>query len=238
MTALRSEEIEALAEQRLMELEKHLGVPLAPPIPIDLLAEKVLGLDFLWDKVDEGPGQQILGCLDAQERLIILNETHRGLFEGKPGLERSTKGHEMGHWDLFIRPRLTDSPALLESETHEALAYRGDPLDAAQVTKLLKDEKGAWDLMGLIHASADDPQEKSAVNRYAAAISMPKAMLLGELDKYGNKEWATLYKLAAKFGVTISALKVRLEQLGVLAVGQDKKIYNSKEEAAGQMLLI
>jgi len=238
MKALRGEEIEALAEKRLAELETLMGKPLAPPIPIDLLAEKVLGLDFLWDRIVESPGQQILGCLDVRKRLIVLNESHRGLFDAKPGVERSTKGHEMGHWDLFIQPRLSESPVLFDYDPQEAVAYRGKPLDAAQVTSLLKENEGAWALLGGIEVSADDPKEKSAVNRYAAAISMPKAMLLGELEKMNKKDWRSLYKLAEKFGVTISAMKVRLEQLGVLAVGVDKKIYDSHEEATGQMLLM
>jgi hypothetical protein len=38
----------------------------------------------------------------AAERKIILNEKHLALFKEKPGLERSTIGHEAGHWDVDI----------------------------------------------------------------------------------------------------------------------------------------
>jgi hypothetical protein len=53
---------------------------LTPPIPIDLLAEKVLKLDFLWEEIDELPGETVLGALHPQKRLIIMNEKRRALL--------------------------------------------------------------------------------------------------------------------------------------------------------------
>ena len=46
MKIYRNAEIELLAEARLQELSALLGKPLTPPIPIELLAEKILGLNF------------------------------------------------------------------------------------------------------------------------------------------------------------------------------------------------
>ena len=53
----RNADIEALAEDRLLEMERAMGKPLTLPIPIDYLGEAVLGLDFLWDTVQELPGE-------------------------------------------------------------------------------------------------------------------------------------------------------------------------------------
>ena len=36
----------------------------------------------------------------------------QALFKEKPGLERSTKGHEMGHWDLFVDKGSLEHPTL------------------------------------------------------------------------------------------------------------------------------
>ena len=47
MRFYRNEQVEQLAEARLGELARLLDAPLRPPIPIDLLAEDVLGLNFL-----------------------------------------------------------------------------------------------------------------------------------------------------------------------------------------------
>ena len=60
----RNQEIEDLAAERLSQLARILARPLAPPIPIDLLAEQILGLDFLWEDIDELPQQDADGvCL-------------------------------------------------------------------------------------------------------------------------------------------------------------------------------
>src|SRR5437773_11550260 len=60
---------------RSAELEGALGRPLEPPIPIDLLAEQVLGLDFLWEEVQP---QHLLGQqIDREDRKSTrLNSSH------------------------------------------------------------------------------------------------------------------------------------------------------------------
>ena len=80
MRFYRNQEIEELAAARLAQLVRVLGRQLTPPIPIDLLAEKILKLDFLWEEIDERPGETVLGALHPQKRLIIINEKHRTLF--------------------------------------------------------------------------------------------------------------------------------------------------------------
>src|SRR5438128_1151549 len=112
MKIYRNQQIEDRAEERLTQLQRRLGRPLTPPVAIDLVAEQVLGLDFLWEPIDELPSEVILGGLIPDRRLIVLNENRRTLFEAKPGLERSTKGHEMGHWDLFVDRGRLQHPAL------------------------------------------------------------------------------------------------------------------------------
>src|SRR6476620_8679658 len=76
-------EIFRLAAERLSQLARRLAHPLAPPIPIDLLAEQILGLDFLWEDIDELPRETVLGALHPHKRLIIMNEKHRTLFDTK-----------------------------------------------------------------------------------------------------------------------------------------------------------
>ncbi len=48
-------------------------------------------------------------------------------------------------------------------------------------------------------------------------------------------QWRNLHDLAAQFGVTISALRVRLEQFNLLYVDQaTNSLYSSREEALGR----
>src|SRR5438094_4922293 len=143
MKFYRNQQIEDLAGRRLDELERLLGRQLTPPVPNDVLAEKVLGLDFLWEPIEELPGEVILGGIQPQRRLIVLNENRRRLFDDKAGLERSTKGHEMGHWDLFVDPATLAHPTLFGTGDDARVVLRSSPAGAVAVLKkLLADAEG------------------------------------------------------------------------------------------------
>ncbi len=102
---LRNEVIEEATASRIRQFEAKAGVTVGFPIPIDKIVEHILGLDFDWDEIEEGPGEQILGGLHVANRKIYLNSKHIVLFEANPGLERSMIGHEAGH--LSARHRST-----------------------------------------------------------------------------------------------------------------------------------
>ena len=234
MRIVRNQEIEELAQKRLAELQRILGRTLSPPIPIDLIAENVLGLDFLWQPIDELPGEKIFSGLKAKERLIVLNEKHRDLLLEKPGLERSSKGHEMGHWDLFIDKSSLDHPSLFKADGDGPFAFRNSPVGFVAVVKMLYKNPEGWDLLREIKSRADEPDEARAVNRYSAALLMPVDLLCAEALKVDRTKWPNLYLLAEKFEVTITALRVRLEQLELLYVDENNKLYDSRGAAVGQ----
>ncbi len=85
-----------------------------------------------------------------------------------------------------------------------------------------------------IQARADQPDEARAVNRYAAALSMPAALLRDAARGVERTDWRNLYPLARQFEVTITALRVRLEQLDLLYVAPDGRLYESRDQANGQ----
>ncbi len=235
MKFYRNAAIEELAEQRIAELEKILGKPVEPPIPLEHIAERLLGLDILWEEIEELPGELIYGGLRMEEKLIILNENRRALFEQKPGLERSTKGHEMGHWDLFGH---NDQPGqLLMFEEDTRFVRRSTPTgDIRVMSALIKTPEGQ-ELLRQIQKRADDPDEARAVNRYAAALSMPKRLITEEALKIDRRSWPPLYRLAERFEVSISALTVRLKQLNLLYIDDKKRLFESQEQATGQRSL-
>jgi len=234
----RNQEIEDLAAERLSQLARILAEPLTPPIPIDLLAEKVLELDFLWEDIDELPGETVLGALHPQKRLIVMNDKQRTLFNTKPGLERSTKGHEMGHWDLFIDKGALEHPTLFALDDSSPFARRRSPVGEVTIIKRLLSSSEGQDLLREIKSRADDPDEARAVNRYAAAILMPKDLLQAEVGKIDRTRWSNLYRIAERFEVTISALTVRLQQLGLLYMDKDGRLHESPTHAEGQLILL
>jgi len=229
----RNKKIEDLAERRLAELEQKLGQPVLPPIPMDAVGEQILGLNFLWEEIEELPGEIIFGALNPKARLVILNESRRAIFEDKPGLERSTKGHELGHWDLFIDKTSLDHPTLPGFD-EGAFVRRRSGIGEVEVLKILKSCQEGEKLLSEIEARADEPDEARAVNRYAAALSMPESMIRAAAAKIDRTKWPPLYQLARKFDVTISALRVRLEQLGLLYLDKDGRLYESRDQAVGQ----
>lgn len=234
MKFYRNQEIEEIAEARLSELERVLGLSLSPPIPIDILAENVLDLDFLWETINELPGEHILGGLKAKDRLVVINEKHRGLFDQTTGLERSTKGHEMGHWDLFIDKATLDHPVLFQGGEKGPFSFRNSPSGEVEIIKLLYSDPEGREILRKMEVRADHPDEARAVNRYAAAISMPREIIREEALKIDRTSWSNLYELRDKFEVTISALTVRLRQLGLLHIDKDGNLYDSPDAATGQ----
>lgn len=231
---LRNQVVEEFAAARLAEFEALLGTKLEPPIPIELMAERLLGLSILWEPIDELPGETIFGGIRPEERLIVMNEKRRALFTEKPGLVRSTVGHEMGHWDLFVDKSTIDHPMLTGFDRPDTFPLRSTPIGEVVIISRLMASPEGQALLREIDARADDPHEARAVNRYAAAISMPTALIRRDALAIDRTAWPPLYALAKRYEVTISALRVRLEQLDLLYVREDKKLFESKDHAFGQ----
>ncbi|HLJ91412.1 MAG TPA: hypothetical protein VKZ53_31725 [Candidatus Angelobacter sp.] len=242
MKFYRNEHIEEIADRRLREFEAKMERPVSPPIDIELFGELVLGLSILWEKIDELPGEEILAGLRTAEKLIIMNEDRRAQMDEKTGRCRLTQGHEMGHWDLFVDKSKLEHPKLFDEVSPSIFAYRSSTSGQVQIIqRLLACEEGQ-ELLRQIASRADTPDEARSVNRYAAAILMPRALMTDEAKKIDRTQWGTLwrklYPMADRYGVTVSALRVRFEQLNLLYVDQEnKKVYPTREDAQGQQNL-
>jgi Zn-dependent peptidase ImmA (M78 family) len=81
-----------------------------------------------------------------------------------------------------------------------------------------------------------DPKETQA-NRYMGYLLLPSHLLLAAVKGIDLTVWSNLYHMREQFQVTISALKIRLEQLKLVYVGPDGKVYPSRQEYAGQQRL-
>jgi hypothetical protein len=238
MKFYRNEQIEQIAERRLLEFERRLARPLSLPVDIELFGELVLDLSILWEDIDELPGEEVLAGLRAPDRMIVMNERRKAEMDQKPGRRRLTQGHEMGHWDLFVDKSKLDHPTLFEAAAPGLFAYRSSTGGQVEIIKTLLACEEGRELLREINARADAPDEQRSVNRYAAAILMPRAIVIDEARKIDRTQWRNLYPLAARFDVTISALCVRLEQFNLLYRDEKtKKLYSCREEAQGQARL-
>ncbi len=235
---MRNEVIEDVTARRIREYERKRGVTVALPVPVEEIVEQVLGLDFDWDGIDEQPGEQILGGLDAANRKILLNEKHLELFEKTPGLLRSTIGHEAGHYDIDIdRARLLH-PTLPGMDLTPSIAKR----HASKTDKVVEvlflraaTDPRAYKLYKQITEGQDTPEVRSAVDRYQSALLMPAWLIRDAAERFDILRWTDLYRLAELAQVTISNLTVRLQRLGLIYLRDgDKRIYRSKDEFNGQ----
>lgn len=144
----------------------------------------------------------------------------------------------MGHWDLFVDKSKLEHPALFENAMQEILAYRSSTGGQIEVMRRLLSCEQGIELLREIKRRSDPPDELRCVNRYAAAVLMPRAIIAEEAKRIDRTRWPNLYRLAERFDVTISALRVRLEQMNLLYVDQHtSRLYFSREEAQGQTRL-
>ncbi|NLS97569.1 MAG: hypothetical protein GXX96_35975 [Planctomycetaceae bacterium] len=238
---LRTGVIEDITAQRIRDYEAKAGVTVALPVPLDQIVEQVLGLDFDWDVIEEQPGEQILGGLDAAARKILLNEAHTDLFNEKPGLLRSTIGHEAGHWDLDVDRAKLAQPMLPGIDVAQCFVHRhaakSDRLIEVLFTRAMTDDR-AYKVYRDLTAGEDAPEVKSAVDRYQSCLLMPKWLMLAAAEQHDLTNWPQLYRLADLAQVTISNLTVRLQRLGLIYLRDgDRTIYRSKDEVTGQKKL-
>jgi hypothetical protein len=233
----RNEHIESRAEERLVQLAKSLGRAVTPPVPVDHLIEHVLELDFLWDEIEERAGEMILGAINLRDRQIVMNDTHAGLFHQKEGLERFTKLHEAGHWDLLTDHASVDHPRLLEENETDLVAFRHSRTGLLHVLKALCTSNEGVQYICDLKSRVDDPDEKRVVNRYAGAVLIPRQLLRDDVDRRRPQAWPDVYRLAERYDVTVTAMKVRLNQLGLVYIDERGTFHRSKAEAEGQQVL-
>ena len=235
---LKNEVIEDVTASRIREYEAKVGVTVKLPVPIEKIVEQVLGLDFDWDEIEEQPGEQILGGLVAAERKIVLNEKHLALFKEKPGLERSTIGHEAGHWDIDIDWARLNHPTFPGFDVGQHVvkrhARKGDRLIEVLFNRAMHDDR-AYRLYKKLTEGQDSPEVRSAVDRYQSALLMSSWLMREADQRYDLTKWPELYRLAEEAQVNITNLTVRLQRLGMIYLRDgDKRIYRSKDEFTGQ----
>lgn len=167
-------------EARATDIWQRFG--LQPGFDVERVID-LLGLQLLWEEVDDDVGGRVLGQLVPAQKLVVLNERHLGLLEEKGGrLRRYTVGHEIGHWELHAD-------------------------DVRSGTLSLFSNDRLWCRDGSAH-----PAERQA-EMFAAALLMPRAELLDGLPPRGWSGWRPVYGLCDQFVVNATPMMIRLEQL-------------------------
>jgi hypothetical protein len=237
LTHVRTRTIDAVTGLRIRQYEQLTGTPVSLPVPVENIVERVLRLDFDWVDIPELPGEQILAGLVPEERRIVLNSRHLDLFRKKPGLERSTIGHEAGHWDIDIDRTSLHHPRLpgcdIQSEVVRRQAASRKVL-VEVLNRAVHDDR-YFELYRELTAGQDSPEVQSAVDRYQSSLLMPDWLIRAAVETIDVTSWPALYELADNTQVTISNLVVRLHRLGLLYIPSGTRdLYNNRDEWTGQ----
>lgn len=167
-----------------------------------------LGLDLLWEQLNDDGGGRILGQLEAAVPRVVLNERHQADLEANEGaLRRFTIGHEVGHWLLH------------------ASAIRSGTLSLLQSGR-------TWCRDG-----ARDKAELQA-EKFSANLLMPRDLLRAELPTGTWAGWNRVYGLAERFVVTPTAMVVRLKELGWAHLDENRIPKAGPEPVKGQGQLL
>jgi len=180
-------------------------------INIDVLIEFEYELEIEWKNIDHySPGDTVLAAIIPKRKLIYLNDAKRDFFMEKMGTMNFSKAHELGHWVLHVTYQ----------QDYEQLTFSDSE------TFFCRNQ-------------AKKPPQETQADMFAAYILMPKDIITGAvnlLKKRGCVNFGNLYKLKDEFEVSISALKNRIQDLGLLYFN-DNIIYLNEAEAIGQMTL-
>ena len=195
-------EIEAAAISVLMAMEAMPNC--APKWPLDSsTVAEFLGLDIVWDTIDNDEQGQIAARILPLEKLIEINEAIPQL---QGGFGESTLAHEIGHWVLHI--------------------------DAEEVERQLRLQNFGVNLSiePLLCRTANDLNGIEWQAQYfAGCLLMPQYILSRLTEGKQLNKWQHLYQIAEELGVTISNLVHRLQDLGLIyLLPNSKTIYLGK----------
>jgi len=96
---LSKNQIEEAASRLISDYEVMAGCPVGPPIPVEEIIERHLGLKLSFEDLETILGSTgVLGATYVGARLICINE--RLLEQGPEGRLIFTCAHEVGHWVL------------------------------------------------------------------------------------------------------------------------------------------
>lgn len=237
---MSNDAVEELTSRRLREYEQKLAKPVAFPVPVEEVIEQTLDLAILWEPVEEQRGELILAGLLKRTRTIVVNEKHLALFDEKPGLLRSTLGHEAGHWDIEVRPHLSSGSLFGDDAGREAegMVYR-HAARSSELIEVLRDlavhNEQAYRAYRKLVAGQDTDQQRSNVDRYQSCLLMPRWLTEAAAKRFDLRSWPDLYRFAEEAQVTISNLTTRLRRLKLIhSIDGQKRIYLSADEISGQ----
>lgn len=154
-----------------------------------MIIEQTYELEVTYDVIVEPPGVMILGALAPSKRRIILNARHQNLLDEVIGPERFTLAHELAHW-VYDAENPDQLSLALDNAVSETFCYHRESPGLPETDRI---------------------REINA-NKLAAALLLPEFLVREAALGDNHRE---LREAARRWGVSLQALSIRLEELGL-----------------------
>ncbi|MDY6807011.1 MAG: ImmA/IrrE family metallo-endopeptidase [Cyanobacteriota bacterium] len=211
--------IERRANEILWRMQSAANVAPKWPLEPSLVAD-FLDLGVVWDKIEPDENGAIAARILPAERLIEIDEE---TLEKPPGFPESTLAHEIGHWVLHVNQDEADG---IVKQLELDLGNFGDRAES-QKPFVCRGPSG----------SKIESIEWQA-QYFASCLLMPRQILLDKIKGKDLMKWSHLYSLKEEFGVTISNLTHRLQDLGLISIPKGSRtIYPGSAKMEGQKRL-
>jgi transcriptional regulator with XRE-family HTH domain/Zn-dependent peptidase ImmA (M78 family) len=236
--------IEDVATQCNFIYREQTGNKHGYPVDTKKLTE-VLRIPLVWDYIEEPEDAIFFACYSQNENEgeILLNQKHNNFFETRPDVFCATLAHEIGHCILnhnsfndsssdqllfadmcaFI-PVLHKSswfPYGLSGVEVERLKVLERKVKEKLVKKALLDTKSRAAIEHLRDKYEPEWMFRQA-EHFSRCLLIPKDRILEILEEpWDFNSWSSIYRIADTFGVPKSMVRIRLEKMGIIEIGED-----------------
>jgi len=210
---LVKEKIAKAASGLIADYEAVAGYPVAPPVPVEDIIERSLGLTLSFEDLETILGSKgVLGATYVGARLICINE--RLLEQGPEGRLIFTCAHEVGHWVLHRRyaqaaMRQASNGDVIVCRTgnaRERIEWQADYFAGC----LLMPQK---DVVSAFHEAF--ARDALVLHNMKSAIGPPSLFVDPCVEN-----WARIAAMVCEAGgftnVSMHAMIIRLQELGLL----------------------
>jgi hypothetical protein len=215
-------DIENAADALLIAWEGQSKVPAKPPIPVDKIVETYLDLDLeVLDLSLECASDDVFGAIWVDDLVIAVDRRlDPVVFPEREGRFHFTLAHEAGHWELhrrsYIRARNRPTYICRTSQAKRPIEWQADFFAACLLMPrylVRASWKEAWGdespfTTNRVRMEAEGV--RTAMRRPGAIITLDERAEDNALLDWFSRPFAREFKVSAM------AMRIRLEELGLL----------------------
>lgn len=204
----------------------------------------LIEVSMLWDYIEEPEGAAFFAsfCGDG-DGLITVNQKHREFFDSRPDVYSACLGHEVGHcvlrhWEkgaaqqsLSLFPELAPAPQLFHKSSWLQYGLTRDEVQKLKETESHFKQTLAKSAL-LSNTARETLQQMNdhfepewmfwQAEYFSLCLRIPRDKLQAQLEEGWNfNTWTPIYRLAERFQVSPSMMRLRLEKLGVIEIANN-----------------